>query len=66
MYNRIKQAIDPMQDHWSNAEQDSPSEVIQRWGHQECLMEHNSELYTRENVVNEAALNAIEYLPTLE
>ncbi|XP_076449087.1 uncharacterized protein LOC143285577 [Babylonia areolata] len=32
----------------------------------ECLVEHYTELYARENVVTEDALNAIECLPELE
>ena len=32
----------------------------------DCWVQHYSELYSRENVVTEEALNNIEYLPVLE
>ena len=66
MYDGIKQALGPMQKKTSPLKS-ATGEVIQdREQQMEHWVEHYIELYARENVVTEDALNATECLPELE
>ncbi|XP_063595354.1 uncharacterized protein LOC134772317 [Penaeus indicus] len=66
MYDGIKQALGPTQKK-INPLKSATGEVIQeRTQQMEHWVEHYSELYARENIVTEDALNAIECLPMLE
>ena len=66
MYDGIKQALGPTQKKPAPLKS-ATGEVIQdREQQMERWVEHYTELYARENVVTEDALNAIEYRPELE
>ena len=66
MYDGIKQALGPMQKKTAPLKS-ATGEVIQdREQQMERWVEHYTELYARENVVTEDALNAIECRPELE
>ena len=66
MYDGIKQALGPTQKKTAPLKS-ATGEVIQdREQQKERWVEHYTELYARENVVTEDALNAIECLPELE
>ena len=66
MYDGIKQALGPIQKEIAPLKS-ATGEVIQDRAQQmERWLEHYSELYVRENIVTEDALNAIECLPKLE
>ena len=66
MYDGIKQALGPTQKKTAPLKS-ATGEVIQDRKQQiERWVEHYTELYARENVVTEDALNAIECLPELE
>ena len=66
MYDGIKQALGPTQKKTAPLNS-ATGEVIQdREQQMERWVEHYTELYARENVVTEDALNAIECLPELE
>ena len=66
MYDGIKKALGPTQKKTAPLKS-ATGEVIQdREQQMERWVEHYTELYARENVVTEDALNAIECLPELE
>ena len=66
MYNSIKQALGPIQKK-SAPLKSATGVIIQDQAQQmERWMHHYCELYSRENVVTEEALNKIECLPVLE
>ena len=66
MYDGIKQALGPIQKEIAPLKS-ATGEVIQDRAQQmERWLEHCSELFVRENIVTENALNAIECMPKLE
>ena len=66
MYDGIKTAMGPVQNKTAPLKS-STGEVITDKGQQmERWVEHYSDLYSRQNVVTSAALDAIECLPTME
>ena len=59
----IKQALGPIQKKLKSA----TGVIIQDWAQQmERWVQHNSDLYSRENVVTEETLNNIKWLPVME
>ena len=66
MYDGVKQALGPTQKKTAPVKSatgeviQDPAQPMKRW------VQHNSKLYSSENVLTEEALNAIECLPVLE
>ena len=66
MYDGIKKALGPKQSKTAPLKSSS-GEIITNKGQQmERWVEHYSDLYSRENTVSPAALDAIECLPTMD
>ena len=66
MYDGIKQALGPTQKKTAPLKSATGEVIQEREQHMERWVEHYTELYARENVGTEDALNATECLPELE
>jgi len=66
MYDGIKQALDPTKKKTAPLKSTTGELMQDRAKQMECWVQHYPELYSRENVITEEALNAIKRLPMLE
>ena len=66
MYDGIKLALGPIHKKTAPLKSSTGTIIQDRSKQMDRWVEHYSELYTRENMVSENALNAVECLPTLE
>ena len=66
MYDGIKQALGPTQKKTAPLKSATGKVIQDREQEMERWAEHHTELYARENVITEDALNAVECLPELE
>lgn len=66
MYDGVKQALGPAKTKTAPLKSTAGELIEDRAKQMECWVQHYYELYSRENVVTEEALNAIKCLPVLE
>ncbi|XP_063595337.1 uncharacterized protein LOC134772300 [Penaeus indicus] len=66
MYNGIKMTMGPAQNKTAPLKSTTGEIITDKGQQMQRWVEHYSELYSRQNVVTSAALNAIERLPVLE
>ena len=66
MYDGIKKALCPTQSKMAHLKSSSGEIITDKGQQMERWVEHYSDLYSRENTVSPAALDAIECLPTMD
>lgn len=66
MYDGIQKSLGPTRKKTAPLKSTTGELIQDRAKQMECWVQHYSELYSRENVITEEAVNAIKFLPMLE
>ena len=66
MYDGIKKALGPTQCKTAHLKSSSGEIITDKGQQMEILVEHYSDLYSRESTVSPATLDVIKYLPTMD